>query len=87
MSRIQDIKEFMVRELLPDVHAGELDADLDLIEAGLVDSLGLLKVIAWLEDVHHINTDAFDLHPEAFRSVTAIDEFITDASRQQAQAA
>ncbi|MBT2542077.1 acyl carrier protein [Streptomyces sp. ISL-44] len=87
MPRIQAIKEFMVREFLPDVPAGELDADLDLLEAGVVDSLGLLKVIAWLEDVHHINTDEFDLDPEFFRSVAAIDEFITDASRQQAEAA
>lgn len=87
MPRIQAIKEFMVREFLPDVPARELDADLDFLEAGIVDSLGLLKVIAWLEYAHHINTDEFDLHPEAFRSVAAIDEFITDASRQQAEAA
>lgn len=87
MQRIQAIKEFMVRELLPDIPADELDADLDLLAAGLVDSLGLLKVIAWLEDVHHIDTDAFELNPEAFRSVAAIDEFIADASRLQVEAA
>ncbi|MEU9144392.1 acyl carrier protein [Streptomyces sp. NPDC048349] len=87
MPRIQAIKEFMVREFLPDLPAGELDADFDFLAAGVVDSLGLLKVIAWLEDVHHIDTDEFVLDPEAFRSVAAIDEFITDASRPQVEAA
>ncbi|MEU9254864.1 acyl carrier protein [Streptomyces sp. NPDC048270] len=87
MPRIQAIKEFMVREFLPDVPAGELDADFDFLAAGVVDSLGLLKVITWLEDVHHINTDEFVLDPEFFRSAAAIEEFIADASRLQAEAA
>ncbi|MGP3691658.1 acyl carrier protein [Streptomyces sp. IBSNAI002] len=87
MPRIQAIKEFMVREFLPEGSADELDADFDFLAAGVVDSLALLKVIAWLEDVHHINTDEFVLDPEFFRSAAAIDVFITDASRPRAEAA
>ncbi|MFE6848429.1 acyl carrier protein [Streptomyces sp. NPDC057686] len=86
MPRIQAIKEFMVREFLPDVPADELDADFDFLAAGVVDSLALLKVIVWLEDVHQINTDEFILEPELFRSAAAIDAFITDASRLRAEA-
>ncbi|WP_327364771.1 hypothetical protein [Streptomyces sp. NBC_01296] len=53
----------MLREFLPDVSADELDADFGFPAAGAVDSLALLKVIMWLEDEHHINTDEFVLDP------------------------
>nr|CBW45680.1 hypothetical protein [Streptomyces pristinaespiralis] len=59
----------------------------DLLEGGVIDSLGLLKVIAWLEDRYDINTDEVDLDPESFKSVAAIEAFIADASRTRAEAA
>jgi acyl carrier protein len=83
----QAIKEFLVSEFLPDVPAGELGDDDDLLEGGVIDSLGLLKVIAWLEDRYGINTDDVDLDPESFQSVAAIEAFVADASRTRAKAA
>ncbi|MGP4001271.1 acyl carrier protein [Streptomyces sp. 8N706] len=85
MHQIQTIKEFVVEEFMPDVPARELDAELDLLEHGVIDSLGLLKVIAWLEDRYGINTDDVDLAPESFKSVAAIDAFLTHASRHRTE--
>ncbi len=36
------IKRFLVEEFLPDVSESEIGEDFDLIENGVVDSLGLL---------------------------------------------
>lgn len=80
MPYAQAIREFLVEEFLPDVPAAELDDHRDLLEGGVIDSLGLLKVIAWLEDRYGINSDDLDLDPESFRSVAAIEEFVTAAS-------
>ena len=44
------IKHFIVDDFMPDVPADDLDDDFDLLTGGVVDSLGLLKVVAWLED-------------------------------------
>lgn len=81
------VKRFVVEEFLPDVSPRDLDADLDLLDAGVIDSLGLLKVIAWIESTYDIDTDDLDLDPDAFRSVTAIAAFVADALAQRAGAA
>ncbi|MFJ8888520.1 phosphopantetheine-binding protein [Streptomyces sp. NPDC102402] len=81
------VKRFVVEEFLPDVSPQDLDADLDLLDEGVIDSLGLLKVIAWIESTYDIDTDEIDLDPDAFRSVTAIASFVTDALAQRAGAA
>ncbi|MDQ3239832.1 MAG: phosphopantetheine-binding protein [Actinomycetota bacterium] len=68
----QAIKEFIVEEFLPDVSTEELDADYDLLAGGVVDSLGLLQIIAWLEDRFQVALDDAEIGPESFRSVNAI---------------
>ena len=54
---------------MPDVSADELDADFDLLTGGVVDSLGLLKVVAWLETEYDVGVDESELGPESFRTV------------------
>jgi acyl carrier protein len=70
------IKHFVIDEFLPDVGADVLDADYDLLANGVIDSLGMLKVIAWLENQFDISADDVDLDPDSFRSVRGIDAFI-----------
>jgi acyl carrier protein len=73
------IKQFIVEEFMPDVPAEELDDDFDLLTGGVVDSLGLLKVVAWLEDEFDIGVDDSELGPESFRTVAAIKAFVDQA--------
>lgn len=87
MIHAQAVKAFIVEEFLPDVPAGELADDHDLLENGIVDSLGLLKVIAWLEDRYGIDADTVDLDPESFTSVAAITAFIERFAPRNAGAA
>jgi acyl carrier protein len=82
MEYAQAVKEFVLKEFLPDVPADDLADDLDLMANGVIDSLGLLKVIAWLEDRYGVDTDAVDLDPESFTSVAAIAAFLADAPRE-----
>ncbi|MFD8819800.1 acyl carrier protein [Streptomyces sp. NPDC059627] len=87
MSYTQAIKEFVVEEFLPDMSPAELDTDYDLLVNGVIDSLGLLKVIAWIEDRYGIDTDTVELRPESFHTVAAIDAFITHASSRRTKSA
>lgn len=80
MQHSNAIIQFVVEEFLPDIRPAELAADLDLLDSGVIDSLGLLKVIAWLEDRFGIAADDLELAPENFRSVTAIDDFVARAT-------
>ncbi|WGF90532.1 acyl carrier protein [Marinivivus vitaminiproducens] len=76
MSYNQTVKQFILDEFLPDVPADQLAEDLDLVEGGVIDSLGLLKVIAWLESHYDIAIDVGDMVPENFASVGAIAAFL-----------
>ncbi|MER8105245.1 phosphopantetheine-binding protein [Kitasatospora sp. NPDC094016] len=77
MSNITQIKRFLIEEFLPDVTPEQLADDHDLLSDGVIDSLGVLKLIAWVEDHFALPVDDTDLDPNNFRSVTAIDAFIT----------
>ena len=50
--------------------------DEDLIEAGVVDSLGLLKLTAFIEATFGIKINDDDLVPENFRSIASVQKLI-----------
>lgn len=70
------IRQFIVDEFLPDIAAEQLAGDLDLIASGVIDSLGLLKLIAWIENHFQIAVDVTDMTPGNFSSVGAICSFL-----------
>jgi acyl carrier protein len=75
----QKIKQFIVDEFMPDVSVDELDSDFDLLTGGVVDSLGLLQVVAWLETEFDVTVDESELGPESFRTVDAIKDYVEKA--------
>ena len=85
MDNTVKVKQFIVEEFMPDVSVDELDSDFDLLTNGVVDSLGLLKVVAWLETDFDIEVDDSELGPESFRTPAAISAFI-DQSRETTNA-
>jgi acyl carrier protein len=81
VSNSDKIKEYIVGEFLPDVDAGEIADDYDLIASGVVDSLGLLRLIDWLQDEFEIPVDDIEISERDFVSVDAICEFIDREAR------
>lgn len=79
MSQHQMIKRFVLDEFLPDVAESQLEDDYDLVANGVIDSLGLLKLIAWLADSFQLPVDDLELDPDNFRSVDRIAAFIASA--------
>jgi acyl carrier protein len=79
------IKQFIVDEFMPDMSPDELDNDFDLQTGGAVDSLGLLKLVAWMESEFGVSVDESELGPDSLRTVDSIKEFI-DERREPANA-
>ena len=79
MASVYDIKKLIVTEFVPEVTVDQLDADFDLLDNGVVDSLGLLQLIEWVGDRYDLPVADMDLTPDNFRSVNAIHEFVTGA--------
>jgi acyl carrier protein len=80
MRHAEAITRFVIDEFLPDVDPGDLKADHDLLADGVVDSLGLLKLIAWVEDTFDVAVDDDALDPANFRTVEAINAFVEQAT-------
>jgi acyl carrier protein len=79
MSNEQTVKQFLISNFLPDVSAADIADEYDLLENGVVDSLGLLTLISWVEDHFGLSVDDEDLSPDKFRSVKVICEFVDRA--------
>ncbi|MEV5880308.1 acyl carrier protein [Streptomyces sp. NPDC052101] len=85
MSLNREITQHIVDEYLPGTPYEELEDSYDLLRNGVVSSLQLLRLIAWLGSHYDIPFDDLDVTPNDFRSVAAIVELI-DRHRQSAGA-
>lgn len=81
MTRTEEIKEFVVTNFAPDVSMNELEDDFDLLDSGLINSLGLVKLVTQLSRRFDVDVDAADIRPDYFRTVTAIDNFIASQKK------
>ena len=66
------IKQFIMTEVNPDLNLAQLGDDEPLIESGIIDSLGILKIMAFLDEEFGIDLSAEQIKPDNFRSVKSI---------------
>jgi len=75
----RELREFIAKELARDV--GEVKDDESLLEAGVIDSLGVLSLVSFIERRYRIAVTEDEMMPENFDSIGAIAGFI--ARRQE----
>ncbi|MET9295706.1 acyl carrier protein [Streptomyces sp. NPDC003077] len=79
MNTERAVKEFIISEYAPEASPDELDATYDLLDTGLVNSLGLLRLIGWVGKTFDIPVDDIEISPDDFRTVAAICAFVEGA--------
>jgi len=70
------VKKFIADELLYGDEQG-FGYDTNLIDAGVIDSMSLLRLIAFLEERFQIQVPDEAVIPDNFRSLSAIEGFLT----------
>ncbi|MBI9115252.1 acyl carrier protein [Sanguibacter suaedae] len=70
------VRDYVIDEFLPGADPEQVTPQTDLLNSGIIDSLGLLKLIAWLETRFEIGIDDTDLDPENFRNLNTITAFV-----------
>jgi acyl carrier protein len=70
------INDYITRELTPDAALLPLGNETPLLDSGILDSLGLLRLVVFLEERFGITMGDADLLPENFASVNAICAFV-----------
>jgi acyl carrier protein len=73
---IDKIRTFIVTDLRSDLRLDHLGDDEPLIDSGIVDSLGMLKVLAFLEESLGLDLSSDEVRPETFRSLRAIGDMV-----------
>jgi len=68
----QALTAYILSDVLLDSSQTELAADDDLLEDGLVDSLGVMRLIAFIDDEFGFAVPPEDVTVDSFMSVSAI---------------
>lgn len=73
-----EIREYVVNELLSGAEIGEED---DLLLSGLVDSLGVMRLVAHIEQRYAITVPPQDLTIENFATIAAIASYLNSSRK------
>lgn len=76
MSTNDTIRDFITGEILHGTLTTPLTDQYPLIETGIIDSLGVMTLLAFLEDKFSIQIPGEDLMPENFSSISTITALI-----------
>jgi acyl carrier protein len=78
----EQIRDFLVDEAHWEGSRAELTDDLPLIDNQVIDSMLLLRLVAWLESEYQIAIDDADVVPSNFGSIERIAQLI-DAKQKK----
>jgi len=72
----ETLKAFIVSELAAGKRVDYLDRTASLIESGILDSLGIMKLIQFIEEKYSFPVNDEEILPENFENMGCISEFI-----------
>lgn len=76
MSKLPELKQYITDEFIPDGNNDHLTDDLDLLESGVIDSLGVLKLVAFLENTYDITLEPEEIDPANLNSIDAMAKLV-----------
>ena len=68
----QKLKQFIMTEVNPDRNLEAIEDDEPLLESGIIDSLGVLKILAFLDEEFGIDLSADEIKLEKFKDIRSI---------------
>jgi len=69
------LREFIVTHLMTDYH-GSVEDHQSLLEAGIIDSLGIMKLVVFLEEKFNIEVSDEELIPANFETINNIKDLL-----------
>ena len=72
----EQIRGFIIENFLFGDAAPLTDDAVSLLDNGIVDSVGVLEMVAWLEENHGLKVEDQELVPENFDSVERLIRFV-----------
>ena len=72
----ENINQKIKNYILQSVNLPDIDADIDLFEVGIVNSLFAIQLVTFLENEFDIQITVEDLDLQNFKSVNSMEEFV-----------
>lgn len=76
MSILDSIERVLLTEIAAGIDKKSLDPDEDLLDQGIIDSLGIMKLIVFMEDTFNMKIDDGEIVPENFQSLNSLVTFV-----------
>lgn len=76
MSVGTEVEKFIVEEIALGTGIDSVDHDEDLLAQDIIDSLGIVELVKFLESQYGISVSDDDLLPENFQSVNSVVAFV-----------
>ncbi len=77
MTLKQDLMKFIGKNLIPGGEGTEIDDNEPLIDRGIIDSMGLLQIMTFIEERTGVRIPDDEVTPDNFQSVASIDRMVT----------
>jgi acyl carrier protein len=75
------IRAFIIERLAPATGRTHLDDDEDLIDSGVVDSLGIFQLVAFLEERFGVAIADSEITPDNFGTIARIERLVAARAR------
>ena len=76
MTILKDIERYLLTEIAADLGKKTIAPDEDLLEQRIIDSLGILKLVTFIEETSGIHITDEDIVPENFQSLNSMVKFV-----------
>jgi acyl carrier protein len=81
MKTLKDVEKILLTEIAVDLGRESLSPDEDLLAQGIIDSLGVVRLIASLEKAFGIKIVDEDVVPENFQTLASLVGFVEQKMR------
>ena len=78
MNTLKDLEKAVITEVAADIGKQTLEPDEDLLEQGIIDSLGLMKLIEYIEKAYSIKVNDEEIVPENFQNLNVMTRFVQE---------
>ena len=82
MSVQENLKKFLLTEIAADLGKESLSSDEDLLEQGIIDSMGIMSLIEFMEANFSISIDDQEIIPENFQTIKNMEKFIEQKKKE-----
>ena len=80
----EQIKDYIARNLLFSDNGYPYSDDISFLDEGIVDSAGVMELVAFVEDDFHVTVEDLDITPDNFDSVSKIAAYIRRKTKKLA---